>query len=91
MILAIETFHCLSDVDRVMQGCQKLLKDENSYLIIADVFNNKDIMALEGQLADQFIIERRSNITRNVKNAMNLDRQRHLDIVSEITCNNTAQ
>ena len=77
MLLCIEGYHCLSNVDALLNGAYSLMK-EGSSLIIADAFEKTDIELIEAKFTKEhdFAIHKKEVITFNVKHAMQLDKPR---------------
>jgi hypothetical protein len=57
------------------------LDDTNGSIVIADIFEKRDIERMESMFKDHFVLEKKEIITINVKHAMNLDKPRIEKIV----------
>lgn len=83
--MCIESLHCFSDIDAVLAGIKDLMQEPNGNLIVADIFEKKDIEKYEQKFKEYFNIEKKEVITFNVKHAMDLDKQRVEKIVNQVS------
>jgi 2-polyprenyl-3-methyl-5-hydroxy-6-metoxy-1,4-benzoquinol methylase len=47
LVLCIESLHCFSDISLVLKGAKALLEESNGSLVIADLFDKRDIERIE--------------------------------------------
>jgi 2-polyprenyl-3-methyl-5-hydroxy-6-metoxy-1,4-benzoquinol methylase len=71
LLLCIEGYHCLSNVDAFLSGAHSMIKEGGS-LVIADTFDKKDMQKIEAKFTEdhEFFIHKKEVITFNVKHAM---------------------
>ena len=70
----------------MLRNASRYLDSEFGNLIIADIFEKKDIERIESLFKENYTIEKKDIITINVKHSMNLDKpriERLLQMISE--------
>ena len=85
LVLCIEAFHCFGNPSAVLKRAKAALDETQGSLVIADIFEKKDVDKIEALMKEHFVLEKKENLTINVKHAMNLDKPRIEKLVHQIT------
>lgn len=73
--MSIESVHCFGNIEKMCAEVSSLLTS-TGYFICADLFNKTDVAEFESKLSSELYLEKKIDITFNVKHALLLDTPR---------------
>lgn len=73
LILCIETLHCCSYIEKVLEGAAMYLEEPDGTFVIADIFDNREMEYAENCFKKYFFLQKKQIITPNIKHSMTFD------------------